>query len=110
MIGRASGPAPRCLYCGQPATRRHHFTRRDGAGRYLDPDLVAWLCGADHGLEHQMWRHLGLDQIDDPTDARLRRLSFVFVRLGHHEVAVSPLMWRELTACLFAIRESLAPR
>ena len=92
--------APRCLYCGALATDQHHLTGRLGR-RYLDPELTIWLCKPCHGTEHRAWRLWGLDAIDDPSRARLRRLAFFDARLCHLDrpVDVPASTWAGLAAC-----------
>lgn len=49
-----------CAICGEEARHRHHLTGRDGRRRYLDPELIAPLCQADHSLVHADWAGAGV--------------------------------------------------
>lgn len=78
-----TAPLGPCLYCGEPARERHHWTAAlTPEGPYLDPASTIPLCVACHHAEHQAWRELGLDAFDDALRARLFRLLWLGQRLA----------------------------
>jgi hypothetical protein len=80
-----------CPFDEDPAEHLHHWTGRDSAGRYLDPDLVGPLTAKNHRAEHQVWSALGIADGTghNPDYLRLRRSGVQLVRLGeHHEGGV----------------------
>jgi hypothetical protein len=80
MGGRLLGP---CLYCGAPATERHHWTASllpDGP--HLDPTATIPLCVACHHAEHAAWRALGLAVVGDAVKSRILRLDWLLQRLA----------------------------
>jgi hypothetical protein len=99
-----------CHYCDEPGVVFHHLTGRSLAGVYLDPDLVVRLCGAHHALDHRAWRELQIDAVPDPTQARILRLRFFFVRLSclDEPVVLAPKTSRALGHCLSEILGSYA--
>jgi hypothetical protein len=71
-----------CLLCGASPVDLHHITGRLCAdGPYLDPELVVPLCRRHHHGIHQIWRILGLDVIEDPEEARRRRIAHLAARV-----------------------------
>ena len=69
------GPAReyRCIFTGRPGEHCHHPTCRAAAGRYLDPSFVVPIIGRQHAREHQSLIYSGLDDVTDPSKARLLR-------------------------------------
>ena len=91
-----------CVYCHASAAQRHHPTGRGADGGYLDPELRVPVCVPCHAVDHQLWRHFGLDTADDHVLARLGRLAFLVGRLGDLErpVALAPDFWLGLRTLL----------
>jgi hypothetical protein len=81
MTARDLGP---CLFCPSPAAELHHPTCRLASDKpYLDPEWKVPLCIPCHRAEHAAWRDVGLDDIADPEEARLRRNVWFIGRLLH---------------------------
>jgi hypothetical protein len=79
MSGRQLGP---CAFCGRPARDRQHYTA--GVGAVVHIDEASWLplCRRCHATEHVLWRDVGLDAIDHPLAARVRRTTWTVGRLA----------------------------
>lgn len=96
-----------CLFCERPAQLHHLTGRLTARDPYLDPLLTLPLCAAHHGLAHGCWRALGIDHLDDPSQARLRRLSFQLLQLADREVDLPAGICGPLGSCLADIAGGL---
>ncbi len=82
----------RCLFCRKPADERHHPTGCCAPdGPHFDPDFTIPLCRSCHQAEHAAWRDGGLDDLSDPLEARVQRLSWLMVRLGTFGLSIEEL-------------------
>ena len=80
MTARDLGP---CAFCGRPGEEGHHYTARATSdGPYVDPHSTLPLCRRCHHTEGQLWRDVGLDVIDHPLVARVRRTTWTVGRLA----------------------------
>lgn len=106
-----SGDLGSCLYCGRPAEEGHHFSASLASQTaYLDSEARIPLCTRCHHTEHTCWREVGLDLIDDPLFARLRRTTWTLGRLADlaHPVTLDSLTLRGLHLVLLRIGEGVA--
>lgn len=96
-----------CAFCGAPAAHRHHYTARvDGHKDYLDLRSTIPLCSRCHATEHAAWRTVlvGLDRIDDPLVARVRRTTWTVGRLVDLGRGIDPCDLRGLHDVLVAVQ------
>ena len=72
-----------CAYCGRPATERDHPSGKGTDGRYLDPSLWLPCCRRCNMLGVDLWRAVGLVEIDgrSPHAVRMGRLGLALARL-----------------------------
>jgi hypothetical protein len=101
-----------CVFCDHPGSQRHHVTGRSASRQYLDIALTVFACGACNIADFKAWRAAGLDGIEDPSLARLRRLAFFAARLGGQErpIALPPGFWRALAKCLSVVADDVEGR
>ena len=87
----------------------HHITGRSSLGDYLDSALTVFACGPCNVADYKAWRAAGLDDIENPSIARLRRLAFFCARLGgqEHPAALPQEFWRALALCLSIVADDV---
>ena len=100
---------PLCVFCARPGSGDHHPTGRSPRGDYLDYALTVIACSPCNVADYKAWRAAGIDDIENPSIARLRRLAFFCARLGgqEHPVALPPGFWRALARCLSVVADDV---
>jgi hypothetical protein len=96
-----------CAFCGRPAQDRQHYTA--GVGAVVHIDEASWLplCRRHHATEHQLWRDVGLDTIDLPLVARVRRVTWSVGRLADFGQAWPAASMRGLHDVLVAVQDEV---
>lgn len=80
----------RCLFCVALALRRHHPEARDPiTGAYFTEWFDVPVCEPCHYADHAAQRDAGLDTINDPLMARLRRRAWFWGRLADSDCPVT---------------------